>query len=260
MSGTITQSDIADLLDAALAGSSVPGAALAVLHGGTLTTASAGVACHGGPDMSPHHQFPIMSLAKGVTAMAAVSCAREGQLDLDEPVVRLLPQFRTMNREWSDAITLRHLLANTSGLPPFHFIDTGDDDRALQSYAATFAEVEPTFCPGARFSYSNSGYNLAGAALEVAAHCTWDELVVGRVLAPLELGDTGTIWPPRRPVSQHHAIDGADPVPMDWWRPSGRSPKHPRRPRTGRARPGLSLGRGDVRRHRDRLWDTGAGR
>lgn len=73
-----TQSDIADLLDAALAGSSVPGAALAVLRDGTLTTASAGVACHGGPDMSPHHQFPIMSLTKGVTAMAAVSCAREG--------------------------------------------------------------------------------------------------------------------------------------------------------------------------------------
>lgn len=213
-----TSAGIDNMLDVALADASVPGASLAVLRDEQLATATVGVACQGGPDMAPDHQFPIMSITKGVTAIAAVSCARDGLVDLDRPIARLLPEFHTQNREWSDAITLRHLLANTSGLPPFHFIDTGDDDGALQRYAATFDDVGLTFAPGERFSYSNSGFNLAGAALEIVADCSWDELVSRRVLEPLGLHDTGTTWPPRRPISQHEAVGDADPVPMEWWR------------------------------------------
>ena len=59
----------------------------------------------------------IASVAKGFTAMAVMMLAEQGKLRYDDPVGRYLPALA----EAIPAITLRHLLTHTSGIP-----DVGD--------------------------------------------------------------------------------------------------------------------------------------
>ena len=115
-----------------------------------------------------------MSITKAMTGLLAFSVIDDGGFALDDPVVSVLPKFELSEPGASSEITFRHLLANTSGLPPFHFVDLGDGDDAVGRFVETFRDEETTFQPGSRFSYCNSGFNLVGAAIEAAVGSTFE--------------------------------------------------------------------------------------
>jgi CubicO group peptidase (beta-lactamase class C family) len=54
-------------------------------------------------------------VTKQLTAAAIVLLARDGRLGFDEPLTEALPGFPAYGK----AITLRHLLTHTSGLPDY---------------------------------------------------------------------------------------------------------------------------------------------
>lgn len=68
-----------------------------------------------------HTLFGIGSISKQFTAVAALTLVRDGKLSLDDPIVKYLPEGRG---RW-DAITVRHLLTHTSGIPDY----CGDDQK-----------------------------------------------------------------------------------------------------------------------------------
>jgi CubicO group peptidase (beta-lactamase class C family) len=146
--------------------------------------------------------FDLASVTKVVSAHTILSLVADGPLELDRPLAETLPGYRGGAKR---AITLRHLLSHTSGLPgswhgweqpllrhlearpagaprlaatPFP-----DREALLADLLATELEAEP----GARFRYSCAGYNTAMALAETATGTPWAELVTARTLAPLGL-------------------------------------------------------------------------
>jgi CubicO group peptidase (beta-lactamase class C family) len=103
-----------------------PSAVAAVDVGGRVTgPVAVGTAVafgDGGAALAPGDRVPahaetvydLASVTKIVSTVAALALVADGVLDLDEPVGRHLPTFRHGDRA---AITLRHLLTHTSGLP-----------------------------------------------------------------------------------------------------------------------------------------------
>src|ERR1051326_987694 len=98
-----------------------PGCSFAVVHNGELVGSQAiGQLTYDrtSPSVQPDTIFDLASLTKIVatTAMAMILYQR-GILDLDMPVMAAMPEF------YGDAarnkVTLRHLLAHTSGLPAY---------------------------------------------------------------------------------------------------------------------------------------------
>src|SRR5712692_465234 len=68
------------------------------------------------PDSPPLQRdsiYPLTSIAKPITATAAMILAEEGLLGLDHPVSEYIPEF---TGEGKDAIMIHHLLTHTSGI------------------------------------------------------------------------------------------------------------------------------------------------
>jgi CubicO group peptidase (beta-lactamase class C family) len=169
----------------------VPGASLAVLHDGEVTTVAVGsLNRDAGIDATTDSLFQIGSITKLFTTAAVMRLVERDELDLDEPVVKHLPELTTQDPDAARAVTLRHLLTHTSGIDGDHFLDTGRGDDVLERYVASCAELPQQFAPGTTHSYCNAGFGVAGRVLEVVAGEVWDEVLRQEVLAPLGLERT----------------------------------------------------------------------
>src|SRR5262245_585526 len=115
-----------ELLERHVASGTVPGA-VASLGAAQVEIAAAGAMSIGGERMPADAIMRIQSMTKAVTSVAALRLVEAGRLGLDEPVERWIPEpsdRRGVRRPTADladttpairAITLRHLLTNTSG-------------------------------------------------------------------------------------------------------------------------------------------------
>ena len=163
--------------------------------------------------------FDLASLTKALaTATAAALLVKENRLSLEAPVARYLPGFEAAGKE---AVTVRHLLAHSSGLPawrPYYeraradaaagpaFLEPGRRPPAL---AAAFARgralvreavcQEPLEAPaGTRAVYGDPGFLALGFALENVLGAPLDAFFAKRVARPLGLSDTFFVDEARR--------------------------------------------------------------
>ena len=182
----------------------VPGASLAVLQDGEVTTAAVGSLNRDtGVDATTDSLFQIGSITKLFTTAAVMRLVERDELDLDEPVVKHLPEFTTADPDAARAVTLRHLLTHTSGIDGDHFLDTGRGDDVLEKYVASCAELPQQFPVGATHSYCNAGFSVAGRVLEVVTGQVWDDVLREEVLdaarpRPHHDAARGRAAPPRR--------------------------------------------------------------
>jgi len=133
------------------------------------------------------------SVTKQFTAMLIMQQVEKGTLKLDVPITTYLPDYPKEN---GDKITLHHLLTHSSGIPnytsfPGFFENTSRNPYTPEEFIQVFADSTLDFEPGAKFSYSNSGYFLLGAILEKVTESTYEELLHKDIFAPLGMEDTG---------------------------------------------------------------------
>ena len=75
-----------------------------------------GIADPDGMPVTPNTPFILGSCNKSFTALAIMQLVEAGEIELDAPVQRYLPLFTMLDPEDPALITIRHLLAQTSGL------------------------------------------------------------------------------------------------------------------------------------------------
>lgn len=171
----------------------VPGASGALWVDGSLFEFCSGVAnARTGVVSTPDTIFQIGSIAKSFTATLTMQLVERGKLRLDAPIGAYLPELRLGDDNGLWEITLRHLLAHTSGIDGDLLTDTGRDSDALAKLAETLGSVSQLHRPGAWFSYCNLGYNILGRALEVASGRIWDDLLRDSLIEPHGLAHTVT--------------------------------------------------------------------
>lgn len=132
-------------------------------------------------------------MTKVFTATAIQLLVQEGEISLDEPVTRILPQLPPA---WS-SVTLRHCLSHTTGLPDAVTDDinvtprSGDWD-ALLAFLATL----PTKPPGTQVAYNQTGYALLGMIIEKMSGMPYVEFVQRRILqaAHMDTARFGDAW------------------------------------------------------------------
>lgn len=113
--------------------------------------------------------FNIASVSKQFSAVALMMLHEEGKLSLDDNVSKWFPEFTSPHME---KITLRHLLAHTSGIPDArdrtdrHFVLTATDVDSY-SYIATLETLN--FEPGTAYEYMNPTYQLMYTIVERAS-------------------------------------------------------------------------------------------
>jgi CubicO group peptidase (beta-lactamase class C family)/dienelactone hydrolase len=177
----------------------VPGAALGIMRmrpgrDDDLVELATGVLnVETGVEATPDSVFQIGSMTKLWTATLAMQLVDEGLLDLDAPVVAVLPELQLSDPDVARTVTMRHLLTHTSGIDGDVFTDTGRGDDCLEKYVAGLADAAQNHPLGATWSYCNSGFSLAGRVIEKLTGGTWDAAIQQRLVAPLGLTHTGTL-------------------------------------------------------------------
>jgi CubicO group peptidase (beta-lactamase class C family) len=172
----------------------VPGANLAILSGDEIVEAAYGVLNkRTGVEVTTDSLFQIGSISKVWTGTLVMQLVDEGKLDLDEPVVTYLPEFKVADPEVTKTVTTRHLLAHTSGIDGDLFLDTGRGDDCVEKYVAACADLKQNHPLGATMSYCNSGYTVLGRLVEVLREQSWDAVLRERIFAPLGLTSAGTL-------------------------------------------------------------------
>ena len=155
-----------DAIFADYAGASGPGCSLGVIRDGRLVHATGYGAAnldHGIPN-GPATIFRIGSVSKQFTAGAIALLAIRGELELDAPVQRYIPEFP----DYPDPPTVRHLVHHTSGVRDYIVLMSLAGNRSEDFYTnqevldAINRQRELNFTPGAEYLYSNAGYFLLG--------------------------------------------------------------------------------------------------
>ncbi len=147
--------------------------------------------------------YNIASVTKLFTATLAMQLVDDGRLELDAPVARYLPDSVRLPTDTSrTAITVRHLLTHTAGLPRnppnrrnqpvTGALDPGVWDAynvgdLYQALATTTLRTRP----GTAMAYSNYGYALLGHVVERVAGQPYERLLRARLLAPLGMTASG---------------------------------------------------------------------
>lgn len=139
--------------------------------------------------------FEAGSVSKQFTAAAILLLAKDGKLSLDDPARKYLPELP----DYGAPLTIRHMLQHTSGLRDWGEV-AGLAGWPRGARAHTHAHVldivsrqrAVNFTPGAQWSYSNTGYNLAAVVVSRVSGQSFADFSRDRIFAPL--GMTRTSW------------------------------------------------------------------
>jgi CubicO group peptidase (beta-lactamase class C family) len=170
----------------------IPGLALGVVRGdGVAYLKGYGIVGPDGRGVTPQTPFILGSTSKSFTAMAVMQLVEAGKIDLDAPVTRYLPWFRTEDAADSARITVRHLLHQTSGFRTYEGRQgLWDDDQSSVALEKGIRELstaplrEP---PGRRYEYSNENYNTLGLIVQAVSGISYEEYVRSAIFAPLRM-------------------------------------------------------------------------
>ncbi len=145
----------------------VKGASAALIFPDQSIRLVVGGVSHDAIPIRPDMLFAIGSITKNVVAALVFKLAEEGVLSLEDPLHKWLPAYPKVD----GAITIRQLLAHTSGLYMFwENQKIWDDLIKYRDRIFTPEEVlsylkDPHFPPGKGFRYSNTNYLLLAMIL-----------------------------------------------------------------------------------------------
>ena len=164
--------------------------------------------------------FMQCSQTKGFCGMTVAKLVEEGRLNLDDPVSKYLPEFRTLwildgesngvktLRKAQNTLTVRMVMNHTGGFP-FEIPAKQDaipgggwtGGMPLRSVAAEAAALPLLFEPGTSTRYSNTGIDIGAAVVETIVGKKWQDYLKETVLDPLEMKDTW-FWPTDEQLSR----------------------------------------------------------
>jgi len=165
--------------------------------------------------------FDLASISKQFTAAAILKLEMQGKLKVEDKLAHFFPSAPPDK----GVITLHQLMTHTSGLP-----DSIGDEYDVMTREAFLKGVFATplvHPPGGRFVYSDAGYSVLAAVVEVVAGRPLGDFLHDQIFEPAGMHHTGLLPTPedRARLSHGHSMQGDWGTPLDhpyapdgpWW-------------------------------------------
>lgn len=142
--------------------------------------------------IGPQTNFRLASFTKQFTAMAIMLLVHDGKLRYDNRLTDIFPDFPAYGK----AITIRHLLTHTSGLPDYEDLMEKEEktkgplwspDHQIQdAEVLTLLEKQSAgkFAPGTNWAYSNSAYVALGLIVAKVSGMPYRDFLQQRIFIP----------------------------------------------------------------------------
>lgn len=137
-----------------------------------------------GAPLTPDHRMLWLSATKPVTAVAMGRLWERGEIDLDDPVASVIPEFAQGGK---DRVTLRHVLTHTSG---FRMVRVGWPERTWDEIVDEICarRLEPRWVPGEKAGYHlSSSWFVLGEMIRRLTGRPFSEALREEVFEPLGL-------------------------------------------------------------------------
>lgn len=186
---TIKKEDIDKFVTNYIDSNGLPGAAIVIVKDGKIIYKKGYGHDSEGKPLTNRSLMRIGSASKPFTAFSVLQLVDEGKINLDDPVIKYLPEL-TMNDSRLQKVTIRHLLSHTSGIPnpiivsPANTLKSGIDrlhDWKLKSQ------------PGEKYFYSNANYWILARLVEVTSGMDFQQYLKEKVFLPLGMYDTMSV-------------------------------------------------------------------
>ena len=195
----------------------IPGVAVAVIHEGDVVfRAGFGFTDHGRTrPVTPATVFNAASISKSMSAVGAMYLTERRLLDLDRPVDGSIRGWQ-VPKQPDDPVTLRRLLAHTSGLS-VGAIGTYVVGQATPSLVAELdghdgrAGVHIRH-PADEFNYSGGGYGVVQLLVEEATGLPFASFMTGEILEPLGMHHSSYRWDDS---AEHAAVPHEGGLPVE---------------------------------------------
>jgi len=134
--------------------------------------------------VTPSTAFAVASITKPFTAAAILKLEQHGKLKTTDPITKY---FDTVPDDKTE-ITIHQLLTHTSGIPDL-YAATGITDRtkAVQTILSSSLIAKP----GEIFRYSNDGYNLLAAIIEITSGKKFAEFIRSELFLKAGMASSG---------------------------------------------------------------------
>ena len=167
--------------------------------------------------------YRIGSITKMFTALMLEQLVDAGKVHLSDPAEKYVPEIKQVKGASPDAppITLIQLATHTSGLgrepDNIKVATAGPVSEWEKTLLAALPHLRYDFESGTRFSYSNMGFAILGAALERAAGEPYTEYVPKHIFAPLGMTHSALEWNPQLAthLARGYAVMDAGKVDSD---------------------------------------------
>lgn len=133
--------------------------------------------------------FLIASITKPIVALAVLQLVERGELALDDRVERYISHF---GKHGKHAITLRHLLTHTSGLPDMlpNNLELRGDQAPLTAFVEGACGLSPDFPAGRSVQYQSLGFAVLGEIVHRVSGLPCAEWLRQHLFEPLGMVDT----------------------------------------------------------------------
>lgn len=198
------QTALQNILDKAVDNKKVFGTSFAIKKDSVVWQGASG-------NLSIEQPYFIASTTKLFTTAIILRLREEGKLELDDKISKFLDEAIMSGlhvykgRDYSAELTVRHLLAHTSGLPDY-FQDKGANGKSLEDellggndHFWTFEQtiertksIKPLFTPAAegKAHYSDANFQLLGKIIENITEKSYSENCKELIIQPLGLTKT----------------------------------------------------------------------
>ena len=161
-------------------------------------------------EMKPDNKYFIASVTKLYVTAVVMSLIEEQRLSLDEKIANYIPSHYVEKLhvfkgvDYSNEITVNHLISNTSGLPDYFFhkengkqsaepLMQGQDDAwGFEKTIRYVKQMTPKFAPGqeGKVNYSDTNYQLLGKIIETVTKSDVNTVFEDRIFNKLGLCNT----------------------------------------------------------------------
>jgi beta-lactamase class C len=167
----------------------VPAVAIAIVANGEVKSMRVwGVKQMGGKEkITPDSVFRLASVSKTLASTAAAILVNQGKIRWDTPVLSLLPGVKFKNNQYGQQLTLKHILAQSTGLPKHASSSSIEADKSYGDAVKGLRNSRFLCAPGRCYAYQNVTFSLAGEMMEKKSGETFEQFVKHFLFDPLQM-------------------------------------------------------------------------